>query len=123
MIINFKGCLQNSQVLGTNNEHMVSKLYFSINGENYECIIRQPHGSNNSFDEDPIEVETPEKLKGKINYGVFRGVAENYYRSLIGSSGGGIRVGPGSRNITMSNNTVMQPWNVEIPDLEEGGGW
>lgn len=123
MIINFRGCLQNSQVLGSDNEHMVSKLFLSINGESYECIVRQPHGSNNSFEEDPIEVETPDKLKGKINYGAFRQVAEHYYRSLIGSSGSGIRIGGGSRNIVMKDNSIMQPWSVEIPDLEKGGGW
>lgn len=123
MIIHFTGCLQNSQVLGSTNEHTISQLFFIINQQPYDCVVRQPHGSDNSFEDDPLEVEIPANLKGEINYGAFREVAEHYYRSLIGSSGGGIRIGPGSKNITMTNNRMWQTWTVEIPDVEHGGGW
>jgi hypothetical protein len=59
----FSKIMQDSQVYGSNNEHMISRIFFSLDGKEYECNVRQPYGENFSFENDPIEVETPDELK------------------------------------------------------------
>src|SRR5690554_6819331 len=108
MIIHFTGCLLDSQILGASNEHVIAKLFFIIKDKPYECLIRQPHGSDHSFEEDPIEVEAPDRLKGKIDYGAFREVAEQYYRSLIGSTGRIFHIDNRSSNISIKNGKIWQ---------------
>jgi hypothetical protein len=39
---------------------MISRIFFSLDGKVYECNVRQAYGENFSFENDPIEVETPD---------------------------------------------------------------
>lgn len=118
----FKKCIQDSQEYGSDNEHMVSRIFFEIDGTEFECDVRQPYGESFSFDEDPIEVEAPKGLKNKINYGQFRDEVEKYYRQMVGSSARMINIG-GSKNVRMQNNTFFLEYKTEIEKAGHFGGW
>lgn len=118
----FTKCIQDSQDYGSSNEHMISRIFFELDGINYETNIRQPYGENFSFDKDPIEVEVPNDLKDKLNYGQFRDEVEKYYKRLVGASGTGIHIKGGS-NIRMRNNTFIQEYITEIDSINHSGGW
>jgi hypothetical protein len=118
----FSKCILDSQEYGSDNEHMVSRVYFSIDGEEYECNVRQPYGESFSFENDPIEVETPEELKGKVNYGQFRDEVENYYRKLVGANASSIRI-QGAPNVRMSGITFTIAHTATIDKAGMSGGW
>ncbi|PKD15768.1 hypothetical protein APR41_10745 [Salegentibacter salinarum] len=118
----FKKCIQDSQDYGSDNEHMISRIFYEVDGVDYECNVRQPYGESFSFDEDPIEVEAPKELGKKINYGQFRDEVENYYKQIVGSSGRGINI-QGGTNIRMQNNTFEMEYRTEIDEAGYSGGW
>ena len=99
----FSKCVQDSQVYSSANEPTVARVFFSIEGKEYQCIIHQPHGKRFWFEKDPIEVEVLKELKNILNYGQFRDEVEKYYKMNIGDQGSGIHI-KGSINIKMSGN-------------------
>ncbi len=120
--LKFSKIIQDSQVYGSNNEHMISRIFFSVDGKEYECNVRQPYGENFSFENDPIEVEAPEGLKKIINYGQFRDAVENYFRMAVGSNARGINI-QGGTNIRMTNNSFSFPHKATIDKAGMSGGW
>ena len=119
--VTFLGCLQDSQELGSSNEHMVSRLFFNIevNGREYtgfHCNVKQIVGA--TFEgEAPLEVGPPAgaRYRGPFNHEAFRAEAEAYFRELVGSQGQAIRVGPGATLIHMRNNRFNRTKAVEFP--------
>jgi hypothetical protein len=122
--IRFYKCIQDSQDYGSNDEHMVSRLFFTFefSAKTFElhADIKQTVGSN--YETSPIEVGTPEGYRGPFNYEAFRNGAEKYYRSLVGSTATGIRIQGGS-NIRMRNNTFMKEMTVECEVSEKTPAW
>lgn len=105
--IRFRECIQDSQDFGSDDEHMVSRVFLDLEADDrsYPGLtvdIKQTVGS--LYEEGPLEVAPPRGYDGSLNYAPFRQAVEAYYRSLVGSSGSGIRIGPGSSNIRMRNN-------------------
>ncbi len=121
----FHRCIQDSQDYGSNDEHMVSRVFFTLNYkgivyENLYVDIKQSAGAD--YETGPIEVGKPQGNRGPFNHEAFRATAENYYRSLVGSRGSGIRITGGS-NIRMRNNQFITPGVADL-DIQEGeGGW
>lgn len=114
----FYKCVQDSQEYGSNDEHMVSRVFFSleIDGKKYEGLysdIKQTVGS--SFETGVIEVGPPVGYDGPLNYMAFRDAAEKYYRQLVGSKASGIHIEGGS-NIRMTNNTfvISMPFEFDV---------
>ena len=76
--------IQYSQDYGSDDEHMVSRIFFSIEvgGRRYDGLhvdVKQTVGS--SYENGPIEVSSPKgSYKGPFNHEAFRAAAENYYR-------------------------------------------
>ena len=123
--VTFRKCLQDSQDYGSDDEHMVSRVFFdlTINGEEYgDCYadIKQTVGS--SFETGVLEVSRPQGYSGPFNFAEFRKAAEAYYRSLVGARGGGIRI-QGGGNIRMHNNLFVKLWTVEFDIGKSGVGW
>lgn len=121
----FEKLIQDSQVLGTNADHMTSRLFFSfeVDGKRHDGLfayIKQIVGGN--FEAHPLEVSKPENYRGPFNYEEFRKRAEQYYRAQAGSTGSGIRVGPGVK-VDMTNNVFTQHFAVEIPITDSEGSW
>ncbi|MGD0923290.1 MAG: hypothetical protein ABSA70_16230 [Terriglobia bacterium] len=123
--LTFHKCIQDSQDYGSNDEHMVSRVFFTftIAGKEHPDLyadIKQTVGGD--FESGPIEVSRPHGYKGPINYQAFRDAVEKYYRSLVGSKGRGIAIS-GGRNIRMRNNTFIQEMSFEFDVDESEVGW
>ena len=102
--------IQDHQEFGTENDFLNARIFFVADGKQFVSHIRQPAGGGkHSFEELPIEVETPEKLIKKLNYGEFRDALEKYYRMSIGENGRGIRIDSTSSNISMIGNVFEPP--------------
>jgi len=123
--IKLRRLVQDSQEYGSDDEHMVSRVFFDveIEGKKYQglhCDVKQIVGS--SFESAPLEVSAPAGYKGPFNHQAFQKIIENYYHSLVGSQGRGIRIGGGS-NIRMQNNTFVQPSEATFEVQVSGGTW
>ncbi len=119
-------CVQDSQDYGSNDEHMVSRVFFDleVDGRSYPGLhadLKQVVGSN--YETGDIEVGKPEGYRGPFNYIAFRDAAERYFRGLVGSAGSGIRI-QGATNIRMRNNT-FDFRRVEVFEIDgsSSGGW
>ena len=119
--ITFQKCIQDSQEYGSNDEHMVSKVFFNIevDGENkgeFSADVKQIVCRN--YETTPLEVGIPKDYKEPLNYQVFRQAVEDYYRSLVWSSGRGIHIA-GRGNIRMYNHKFIA---TKIVEFEAEGG-
>lgn len=121
----FHKCIQDSQDYGSDDEHMVSRVFFTftVAGKEHPDLyadIKQTVGSD--FETGPIEVSGPHGYTGPINYQAFRDTVEKYYRTLVGSQGRGIRIS-GGRNIRMRDNRFIQEMSFEFDVDESAAGW
>ena len=117
--------VQDSQEYGSNDEHMVSRVFFDLEVDgalhkNLYCDVKQMVGS--SFENAPLEVSKPIGYKSAFNHDAFQNVIEQYYRGLVGSQGRGIRI-TGGGNIRMQNNTFAQPGEATFEVQVSGGPW
>jgi len=123
--LHLKELIQDSQDYGSDDEHMVSRVFFDleVDGVRHEGLyadVKQPVGS--SFESDNLEVSKPVGYKGPFNYEAFRAVVEEYYRRLIGAQGRGIHI-EGGANIRMSNNRIVTPELAQFEVQAVGGPW
>ncbi len=117
--------VQDSQEYGSNDEYMVSRVFFDleIDGKKHQglhCDVKQIVGS--SFETSPLEVSKPIGYKGAFNHEAFQKIIERYYRGVVGSQGRGIRIAGGS-NIRMHNNTFVYAGEEMIDIQVSGGPW
>lgn len=124
-MILFHKCLQDAQEYGSNDEFMVSRIFFSLQFpdkqiDNLYVDIKLVVGDQ--YEGGSIEVGKPQGYSGPLNYSAFRNAVEKYYRHLVGSTASGIRIS-GSSNIRMYNNWFSIPMTVEIKIDETSGGW
>ena len=117
--------VQDSQDYGSDDEHMVSRIFFDINvdGTAYKDLyvnVKQTVGT--SFETGSIEVSKPIGYKGYWNHSAFSEFAEKYYRSLVGAGGSGIKISGGS-NIRMRSNTFVQGAVFDFQANAVGGPW
>jgi hypothetical protein len=115
----FRKCIQDSHDYGSDDEHMISRVFFTleVEGKRYDGLhadVKQTVGS--SYEDGPLEISSPRgaRYEGPFNYEAFRAAIEKYYRSLVGSSATGIRIGSGARNIRMRNNIFQRQEVVEF---------
>lgn len=123
--VTFHKLIQDSQDYGSDDEHMVSRAFFTleIGGRIYSNLsvdIKQPLGS--TVESTALEISHPNDYNGPINYAVFRDAVEQYYRSLVGTTGSGIRIQGGS-NIRMQNNTFIKESKASFDVDKKGVGW
>jgi hypothetical protein len=107
--ITFHELRQDSQQYGSDDEHMVSRVFFGmvINGKDYHGLsvdLKQTVGSTAA---DPIEVGRPIGYTGPLNYQDFRAGVEAYFRSLVGKAGTGIQIGGGG-SVRMTDNVFQK---------------
>jgi len=124
--IQFHKLIQDSQEFGSDDQHMVSRIFFTITVENKKPLeafanIKQTVGTD--FETAPLEVSKPVGYGGPFNYEQFRILSERYYRGVIGSQGIGISVS-GATNVRMRNNTfqIGAEGVIEVPN-STGGTW
>ena len=124
--VSFHKCIQDSQDYGSDDEHMVSRVFFTLTSgdeshDNLYANVKQIVGSD--FESAPLEVGLAEGYEGLLNHREFRQAVEQYYRRLVGRQGSGIRLAGGATNIRMRNNTFIQPWTVEITVDDSSKAW
>lgn len=124
--VTFTRCVQDSQEYGSNNEYMVSRVFFDleIGGQIHRGLhadLKQVVGSH--FETGDIEVGKPEGYPGPFNHVAFRDAAESYFRSLVGAAGRGIQI-KGASKVRMMNNTFdfCQISEFEV-DGSTAGAW
>jgi hypothetical protein len=110
----FHKCLRASRDLGSDEKHMVSRLFFSleIRGQRYDGLyadVKQPLGP---YETGSLEVSSPKgaPYTGPFNYEIYRYAAANYYRN-IARRGIAIR---GEARTRIRNNEVKCPAVVEF---------
>ncbi len=117
-------CIQDVHDIGG---EMISQVYFSMNvdGKIYNNLcVTVSHNFGIDYSVDPLEVHKVEGLDINLNYGKFSDIIENYYRSLVGSSGSGISFGSGASGIRMRNNTFIKEHKFDVNIVDSvAGGW
>jgi len=92
--VTLEKCIQDSQEHGSDDEHMVSRVFFSVEADgsrsNGHVDIKQTVGSD--YETGPIEVGAPAGYAGPFNHDVFRGEVTAYFRDCVGSAASGIRL-------------------------------
>ena len=124
-MILFHKCLQNAQEYGSNDEFMVSRIFFSLQLpdkriDNLHVDIKLAVGDK--YEGGGIEVGNPQGYSGPFNHSAFRSAVEKYYRRLVGSTASGIHISGGS-NIRMYNNWFHIPMTSEIEINETSDAW
>lgn len=121
----FHKCIQDAQELGSNDEFMVSRIFFSLQFPDKrmdDLFVDIKLAVGDQFEGGSVEVGKPQGYSGPINYSAFRDAVEKYYRHLVGSTGKGICTA-GAANVRMYSNIFSIPMTAEI-DIDEGtGGW
>ena len=79
----FTRVIQDSQDYGSDDEHMVSRVFFDleVGGDVRRGLyadVKQTVGT--SYETAPLEVSFPQGYKGPLDCGVFRSHVETYYR-------------------------------------------
>jgi hypothetical protein len=137
--LRFTKCIVDSQEFGSDNEHMNSRVFFSISkvediegveAIDLECTVRQPAGESYSYESAPIEVDIPEELKRKINYSEFRDAIEKYFKSIISKDGAlsdilGKEIIGNNATFRIDNSSFAQGGDAVIHgNISQGhGGW
>jgi hypothetical protein len=114
--VHFTHAILDSQEYGSDNEHTVSRVFFSveINGKAFNDLyveIRQTPGSD--FEKYPLAISAPHGYDGPFSANNFRPLVETYYRQLIGQQGRMINI-QNARDIRMFNCQIRQPYNAEF---------
>lgn len=114
MRVVFHKCLRGGNDLGSNDQHMVSRLFFSleIRGQRYDGLYADVKQPVEPYETGSLEVSSPQgaPYSGPFNYEIYRYAAANYYRKL---SRRGIAFRSGART-RMKNNEVKCPAVVEF---------
>ncbi len=114
--VKFHRCHQDSQEYGSDDEHMVSRVFFSLE------VDGKPKGEfytdlklvvGDDFETGAIEVGPPVGYEGPFSHVQFTNAVTAYFRSLVGSRGSGIHI-EGGRNIRMRNNQFVQETEVRF---------
>lgn len=120
-----KRLVQDSQDYGSDDEHMVSRVFFDLEVDGARqpdlyADLKQAVGGDS--ESSLIEVSAPVGYRGPLNYNAFRDGVERYYRGLVGAQGSGIRI-QGASDVRMRDNEFIQPGAFEFDVEGAGGGW
>ena len=123
--IQFHYGIQDSQNYGGDGEHMVSRVFLTLEteGRTYADLtvdIKQSVGE--SFEGGVLEVSQPSGYDGSLNYREFRDAVEAYYLRLVGSQGRGIHVS-GAANIRMRDSVFEYPETATFEYSDQSAAW
>jgi hypothetical protein len=118
-------CIQDSQEYGSDDAHVVSRVFFTIEAEGQRFAghvdIKQTGGGGD--ESGAIEVGAPTGYAGPFNQEVFHRHVTAYFQSCVGSGGSGIRLGAGAKNKRIRNHTFVQPHVFEFEASPSGRAW
>lgn len=119
----FRKLIQDSQQLGSDDDHMVSRVFFDVDygGRRHtDAYVDVKQAVGGDVEKDPLEVGRAHGYSGPGNYQLFRVAVEQYFRDLIGSLGVALQVK--GTNIRMRDNVVKVNRSVRFP-VTPAGGW
>ncbi len=126
--IKFTRCVQDSQEYGSDDQHMVSRIFFSMNVDGRKisdlyCDVKQTVGSD--YEKEPIEVSGPKgkSYRGPFDQQKFSAAVEQHYRLCVGSGASGIRLAPGAKGIRMQNNIIIVGGQAEFEAHGPDAAW
>ena len=107
----FHKLIQDSQDYGSNDTHMVSRVFFSLEVDgksvgDFSANLKQVVGGDP--DSGDIEVGPPHNYDGPFDHHGFTDAAKRYFLGNVGSTASGIQIGKGVRGIRMRNNTFFK---------------
>jgi len=116
--VTFHRIVINSQELGSDDEHMVSTMTFTltIGDESFELIVVVKQTVGSDFNTAPLEVSAPIGYDGPINSNAFRDEVENYYREHVGERGRVLNIDPSATATQLINCRVDSEKVVQLPD-------
>jgi len=116
--VTFHRIVINSQELGSDDEHMVSTMTFTltIGDESFELIVVVKQTVGSDFNTAPLEVSAPIGYDGPINSNAFRDEVENYYREHVGERGRVLNIDPSATATRLINCRVDSEKVVQLPD-------
>ena len=123
----FNTIIQDSQEFGSNNEHMVSQVFFDLRvgadlHTGLAADIKQAVGDD--YENAPLEVSMPQSLADSVNYAEFWKLVEQYYRDSFGSTGSAFPLGPGAKGRMMHNVVNRRSVaEIELLDSQHKAGW
>ena len=114
--VTFTKAIQDSQELGSNDEYMVSRVFFrlEIDSRTYRDLysdLKQVVGA--PYEADNIEVGPPQGYDGPWSAHAFHTAATTYYLACVGPSARGIHIEPGA-NLRMQKNTFNMEMTAEF---------
>lgn len=123
--VTFTHCILDSQEYGSDDQHMVSRVFCDIETEGQRqsthVNVKQIVGSD--YETGVLEVGLPDSYRGPLKYHHIRDEVEAYYRSLIGrASKGGIRLS-GVGRIRMSNINLVKEHKFDMEVDDSWAGW
>lgn len=120
MKVNFESCVHDSEDYGSDDQHIVSRVFFSIRceGLRYSGLHADiKHPLDGDFETASLEITVPHGYDGPISHEGFRRAVVQYYTMLVGDGEVGIHSGNGT--LRMRNHTYLLPRSFEFP---LGGG-
>ncbi len=84
--VRFHRCIQDSQDYGSDDQHMVSRVFFSLERDgkllgDFHTNIKQVVGDD--YEKGAIEVGPPVGYSGRFNHTEFAKAVENYFRCVF----------------------------------------
>lgn len=123
-VVTFTRLIQDSQEFGSDDEHMVSRVFFTlkVGDSDYPALhadVKQTVGA--AFDS-PLEVSAPRGYRGPMNHAEFRKAVDSYFRGLVGPTAtSGLRL-KGSMT-RMRHNTFHTTTTAEFDVPPGQAGW
>lgn len=114
--VTFHKWIQDSQEFGSTDEHMVSRVFFSLDVDgkgagDFTADLKQAVGSE--FNDANIEVGPPNGYDAPFDHEGFSRAARNYISGWIGPGGRAIKV-QGSTVLRMRNNTYYSEAKYDL---------
>ena len=113
--ITFHKCIQDSKLFGSDDQHMISRIFLSIevrdkrSSDIYVDVHQKPEST---FDEGPLQVGPIQGYSGPLNSWAFQQAAEAYYRSLAQYELARVKVSFG-KNARRFENVVIHESTVD----------
>ena len=125
--VHFTRCVQDSQEFGSTNEHMVSRVFFTIESKGKRmdgCYVDLKQTAGADYLIGPIEVAPPrtsdgKQYRGPWNHNEFRKEATAYYRTCVSTL---ISADPGAK-VRMYDNVIAIPRKITFESEGPAGTW
>jgi hypothetical protein len=120
VVVRFTECRQNSQEAGTDDEHMVSRVFFNIEVDgtqrgDYYVDLKQTVGS--TMVEGLIQVPWPTAYKGPWNQETFANAVREYFGQCVGPTASVVQIGSGAIAMHETRFVVTKTTKFTAPDV------